>query len=126
MNALNCEISKQTWPCHNLKRTKAILSRRKSDVKTLFDVLTGHCLIGIHAKIMGRYFYDYCGSCQQPEADKILNIYSVTVQHIIERGMICWENYILSNLSDIVATDLRAIPLFVRRSKWFCHEKFEE
>ena len=43
-NAANCEIAKQTWPCHNLKPTKTILSLRKSDVKTLIEVLTGHCL----------------------------------------------------------------------------------
>ena len=35
---------------------------------------------------MGRNLSDYCRSRQLPEEEKILNIYSVTVQHIIERG----------------------------------------
>ena len=46
---------------------------------------------------------------------KILNIYSVTVQHIIERLIDLLGNYIHSNVSDIVATDIRAILKFVLR-----------
>ena len=42
-NSTNCEISKQTWTCHYLKRTKTILSLRKSDAKILIEVLTEHC-----------------------------------------------------------------------------------
>ena len=30
-----------------------------------------------------------------PKRKQILNIYSVTVQHTIERGMICWETTFL-------------------------------
>ena len=35
-------------------------------------------------------------------------------------------NYILSNLSDIVATNIRAALKFVLRSKWVCHEELEK
>ena len=65
-NATNCEISKQTWPC----RTKPLLGLRKSDVKTLTEVLTEHCLKGIHVERMGRNSYDYWRSCQQPEEEE--------------------------------------------------------
>ena len=37
-----------------------------------------------------------------PKKKKILNIYSVTVQHLIKRGMTCWET-----------DDIRAILKFV-------------
>ena len=66
------EISKQTWPCHNLKRIETILGLRKFDVKTLTEVLTGNCLMGIHAERMRRKSYDYCRSCQQPEEEEII------------------------------------------------------
>ena len=56
-NALNCEQSK-------------IRSQRMSDVKTLIDILTGHCLVGTHAETVGRSFYDYCRSGQQPEQEE--------------------------------------------------------
>ena len=49
---------------------KTILSLRKFDVITLIEVLTGHCLIDTHAERMGRHFYDYCRSCQQPEEEE--------------------------------------------------------
>ena len=89
-NATNCEISKHTWPCHNLKRTKTLLGLHKSDVKTLTEIWTEHWLIGIHEERMGRNSYNFSRSCQQLERKKILNIYSVSVHHIIERGTNCW------------------------------------
>ena len=73
-NATNCNISKETWPCLNLKRTKISLGLRKSGVKTISEVLTGHSLIGIHAERMGRNSYDYCRRCQQTEKEERLNI----------------------------------------------------
>ena len=92
-------------------------------MKTLIEVLTGHCLIGTNAKRMGRHFYDYCRSCQQPEEKENIEhllchcpAYNRTRNDLL-------GNYILSNLSDIVATDIRAILKFVLRSKWFCHEE---
>ena len=123
--APNCEISKQTWPCHNLKRTKTILSLQKSDVKTLIEVLTGYCLIGTHAEWIGRNLYDCYRSCQQPEEEENIEhllchcpAYNRTRNDLLEK-------YILSNLSDIVATNIWAI-LKCQRSKWFCHEGLEE
>ena len=97
-----------------------------SDGKTLIDVLTGHCLIGTHVERMGRNFYDYCRSCQQPEEkENIEHLASHCPAYNKTRNDLL-GNYILSTLSDIVATDIRAILKFVLRSKWFCHEELEE
>ena len=121
--ATNCEISKQTWPCHNLKRNKTILGLRKSDVKILTELLR---LIGIRAERMGRNSYDYCRSCQQPEEEG-------NIEHLLchcppsnRTRNEPLGNYFLSNLCDIVATDKRAILKFVIRSKWYCHEELGE
>ena len=78
-----------------------------------------HCLIGTHAVRMGRNFYNYCRSCQQPEEEE-------NIEHLLCQGPAynrtkneLLGNYILSNLFDIVATDIRAMLKFVLRSKGF-------
>ena len=82
-----------------------MLSLRKSDVKTLIEAITGHCVIGTHVERIGRNFYDYCRSYQQLEEEETIEnlfchcpAYNRTRNHLL-------GNYILSNLSDIVATD---------------------
>ena len=77
-------------------------------MKTL-ELLTGHCLIGTHVERIGGNFYDYCRSCQQPEQKENIEhllchcpAYNGTKNDLL-------GNYILGNLSDIVATDMRAI-----------------
>ena len=97
----------------NLKCTKTSL--RKADVKTLIEILTENCLIGTHAERMDHNFYDFCRSCQQLEEEE-------NIEHLL-----CHRSaYILSNLCDTAATDIRAILKFVLRSKWFFYEELEE
>ena len=81
---------------------------------------------GRNAEGMGRNFYDYCGSCQQPEEEENIEHllchyppYNITRNNLL-------GYYILSNLSDIVATDIRINLKFVMRSKWLWHEELEE
>ena len=94
-------------------------------MKTL-ELLTGHCLIGTHVERIGGNFYDYCRSCQEPEEEEnIEHLLSYSPSYNITRNDLL-GNYILSNISDIVSTDIRSILKFVLRSKWFCHEELEE
>ena len=72
----------------------------------------------IHVEKMGRNFDDYCKSCQQSEEEEnIEHLLSHCPAYNSTRHDLL-GNYILSNLSDIVATDIRAILKFVLRSKW--------
>ena len=57
----NCEISNCNSP-------------RKSDEKILNDILTGHCLIGKHAKRIVCNSFDNCRSCQEAAAEEKENI----------------------------------------------------
>ena len=57
----------------------------------------------------------------RPKRKKLLKICSVNSTN---NDLFC--NYILSNLSGIMATDIRAILKFVLRSKCFCHMELEQ
>ena len=95
-------------------------------MKTFNEVLTAHCLIGTHAVRMGRNFYDYFKNCRQPEEkENIEHLFCHCIAYNRKRNDLL-GNYILSNLSDIVASDIRAILKFVLRLKWLCHEEFEK
>ena len=83
-------------------------------------------LIGIHAERMGRNSYDYSRNCQQPEEEENIEPLHCHCPAYNRTSNDLLGNYILSNLSDNVATDIRAILKFVIRSKWFCHEELEE
>lgn len=62
-NIDTCSISKLFWPERNTKKTRALLNLNRSSLRKLIGLLTGHCLLGKHAKYMGLTNDDECRFC---------------------------------------------------------------
>ncbi|XP_055836606.1 uncharacterized protein LOC129905204 [Episyrphus balteatus] len=62
--------TKQIWPCIDLKRSKGLLNLNRMHISSTIGVLTGHCLIGRHAKRMGVFSNDFCRSCMDEEEEE--------------------------------------------------------
>ena len=80
----NCNVSRQTWPKYELKRSLALLNMSKSDVKLLVEVMTGH------AERLGLAYNDYYRL--EPDEKKQLSIQCVTVKHIVYLDTAQWDS----------------------------------
>ena len=61
------EAAKKIWPTPDHKRTKVLLSLPRVGVSTTVGIISGHCLIGIHAARLGVASNDFCRSCRDEE-----------------------------------------------------------
>ena len=50
-----CRTSKLMWPSINTSKTNTLLKLNRNEIRTVVDIITGHCLLGIHARRMRAY-----------------------------------------------------------------------
>ena len=68
--------SKLMWPMLNMKKTIALLSLNRPDVALVVSAVTGHCLIGEHARRLRSLSNDFCRSCGDEEKEE-------SVEHLL-------------------------------------------
>lgn len=67
-NTDTCGTSKMFWPHLNPKKSRDILKYPRETLRTLVGYLTGHCLLGKHARYMGITTNDECRFCDDISA----------------------------------------------------------
>ena len=69
-NVSTCLISRQIWPRLDHKRSAELVKLKRSQISCVVGVLTGHCLIGQHAKRLGLFSNDFCRSCRDEKEEE--------------------------------------------------------
>lgn len=118
-NTNTCNKARQTWPLVSQKRTEELLKLPKYRLSVLIGILTGHCLIGPHARRLRVTAFDFCRSCQDEEEEE-------TPQHLLlccpafaRQRFKFLGGYSLHSLSEIGRIDPMSISSFIESTKWF-------
>jgi len=112
-----CHNSRLTWPNFNSKRTKTLLQCSREDISTLLNALTGHCLIGTHALMLGLSYHDFCRSCKNEE-ESIERLLCFCPSHNLSRFQTL-GSYTLLNLAAIQGVSIQKLLCFLKRTKYF-------
>ena len=114
-----CKVPRQIWPRYDLKRSSYLLSLNRKNLSTLVAVLTGHCLIGEHAKRLGIAYNDFCRSCRdEEEIESVEHLLCHCSAHSRRRLSVLGSAF-LGSLTDLASTNIRCILDFINQTGWF-------
>lgn len=112
-------ITRRLWPTYDLKKTRYLLSLRRVHCRTVTGAVTGHCLIGYHARSMGLISDASCRRCDEPGSEE-------TVEHILcHCQALARSRYNImgkaefENLEEVSRVDLTLMKQFVIKSNVF-------
>lgn len=114
----SCKISRIFWPTYNIRKTKFLLSLSRNECRILTGFITGHCLVGKHAKRMGHISDSNCRRCDEGVEETIEHImchcpalarcrHSIMGRHSFE------------NLEDAARVDIRILRHFAVKADPF-------
>ncbi|XP_053960810.1 uncharacterized protein LOC128865000 [Anastrepha ludens] len=64
-----CVTTRQIGPSYNLKQTKTLISLSKHELRHIISLITGHCLLGTHARRLGVPQNDLCRYCEDEDEE---------------------------------------------------------
>ena len=119
-NVSTCLISRQIWPRLDHKRSAELVKLKRSQISCVVGVLTGHCLIGQHAKRLGLFSNDFCRSCRDEEEEESIPHLLCNCPALSHKRMVHLGSPFLEVLGDIASLDVMRIYRFIKSSGWFC------
>jgi len=114
-------IAYQIWPKLDWNRTKSLLSLNRGRLSVIVGVITGHCILGAHAKKigLGHLTNDFCRSCRDEEEEETI-IHLLCTCPALSRNRKKHLGFYNSNyLSDIAKVGIRQLSSYVGSSGWF-------
>ena len=114
-----CRVARQIWPRYDLRRSKYLLALERKRLSTLVSVLTGHCLIGEHARRLGINSNDFCRSCGDEKEVESVEHLLCDCPALSKRRLVILGSAFLGSLTDLSGTDIRTIDKFVYQTGWF-------
>ena len=114
-----CSTSRQLWPQYDGSRTNLILGLPSHRLRIFISVVTGHWIVGAHARRLGLPFNDFCRSCNDEEEEETVEhflCYCPTLSGIRTAKL---GSPFMHVLSDLSAIDIRKINSFIHASGWF-------
>jgi ribonuclease HI len=113
-----CVITRQIWPSLDLSRSNQLLSLKRCSIGTIVGVITGHCLMGNHARRLGVFSHDYCRGCRDEEEEETILHYLCTCPSLAQHRLNYLGTRILCDLTDLSRVSVRDIYCFAKSSKW--------
>jgi ribonuclease HI len=114
-----CRITRMVWPCLDLSRTRALLSLSRKDVSVVVSVITGHCLIGEHARKLRLPYNDFCRSCQNEDELESTEHFLCNCPALSWSRLKFLGSAFLCDLSDLSDAGISQLNAFIKSSKWF-------
>ena len=114
-----CSVSRILWPNLDHKRTLFLLSLNRERLRSMIELLTGHCRFGRHASRLGLTYNDYCRSCHDLEEEETIAHFLCgcpALQDIRQRSL---GRSRFNDLRDLSNMALYKLDLFIRGSNWF-------
>ena len=81
------------WPRLDKRRTMSLLKLQRSTLSVFVGVITGHCIMGLHARRigLGHLVNDFCRSCRDKE-EKESVIHLLDTEEWRMKNMGTWNN----------------------------------
>ena len=124
-NLTTCELSRQTWPNWNSGRSKILLRFNRESIRKMIGVLTGHCLIGSHARRLGLPYFDFCRSCLNTEEEETVRHLLCECESLAMRRLRTLDTAFLTDVADIAHLKLTKLCSFIKATGWFEKEHVE-
>lgn len=115
----NCLATKKVWPCVDSKRSKSLLALNRLYLGSTIGVLTGHCLIGRHAKRLGVFSNDFCRSCMDEEEEETVQHLLCSCPALLHRRKTHLGEFFFDDTSDLAYIDPKSLSKYIKSSAWF-------
>ena len=106
-----CRIARELWPDINEDKSKRILSLNKRELRKLIAAISGHCLIGTHAKHLKISNTDDFRFCNEGEED-MEHLYC-DCPALAEKRSISLGNYYFETLAELSTVDFHKLLKFI-------------
>ena len=117
--ASSCYTAKLTWPSIDHNRSKELLGLPRHRISMTVGALTGHCLIGSHARRFNVPAFDFCRSCldeEEEESPQHLLLHCPALARLRFKHL---GSYFFNSLSELVCVSPTSVSNFIRSTKWF-------
>lgn len=101
------------------EKTKFLLALSRNECRILTGVITGHCLVGKHAKRMGLISDSNCRRCDEGEEETIEHILCHCPALARARHSIMGQ-YNFENVRKVARMDIKILRHFAVRTDAFC------
>jgi ribonuclease HI len=119
INSNTCGVARQVWPKLDWSRTKTLISLERRSLSNIVGILTGHCILGEHARRMGLQYNDFCRSCGEVEEEESVPHFLCFCPALSHSRNLFLGSHLMGSLSELGNSNVKDVLRFVRSSKWF-------
>ena len=110
-----CVHTKGVWPQLEKARSRELLRLSKPNMSRMVGVITGHCLLGVHALRLKAREGTFCRSCMEEELESPKHIVLQCPAFARTRGKLL-GSFIFNSWKELEAISLARISRFVKNS----------
>ena len=111
-----CRTSRKIWPMLDEERTMSLVKIQRGVV---IGVITGHCIMGKHAKRIGlaHLANDFCRNCWDEEEETVTHLLGI-YQALCQRRIKYMLTYYMDDIEELSTIDIGSLNCFIRGSEW--------